>query len=659
MAISVHFQGRRVFRAVLGYGVVAFALLQIIEPIMHGLHLPEATLTWALLALAVAFPIVITVAWLTGSFEGEIAPAGWRHAWPLATALAALLLGAALFLYWRRAAMPPPPTLVQATFEGGIEEYPAWSPDGKNLLYVAQSGPSRKIFRKNLRTGQVAQLTHGNADELQPAWSPDGSKILFVRAHDVSLKLQPGDLFGMFLNGDLWQFDLRSEKETPVFSDAYNPAWAPDGTQIAVDASWAGPRRIWVLDGEGHNPQQVTTDSSEEVAHVAPRFSPDGRKVVFQNIERTKFDIRVVNLDSKQLSWITNDVASDTRPVWSPSGKFIYFTSDRGGGWNIWRAPVGPDGVLAGTLQQMTSGAGQDVEPAISPDGKQLAFTTLRQNADIWKLPVSPQTGLPTGAPDAVISTTREESRGAWSPDGGSIAFNSDRGGEMNIWIHSLKDGSTRQVTAGPGGDFQPNWSPDSARIAFFSSRHKRPAIFTVEVESGKLTALTPGDSIDAGPFFSPDGTHIAFQSDRTGRTEVWVMRADGGDPRQLTRVGASGHFVRWTNQGDAVVFRCPCGGKNVIMAAPVAGGDATPFAEINGGAHMSFSPDRARIMDVVQHRVLWVSPVKVGQPEKVFEFPDPNSRIDYPVWSPDGRYVLFDRQRPEGGDIWVLRDFE
>src|SRR5258705_520647 len=156
---------------------------------MHGLHLPEATLTWALLALAVAFPIVITVAWLTGSFEGEIAPAGWRHAWPLAAALAALLLGAALFLYWRRAATPPPPTLVQATFEGGIEEYPAWSPDGKNLLYMAQTGLSRKIFRKNLRTGQVAQLTHGDADELQPAWSPDGSKILFVRAHDVSLDI--------------------------------------------------------------------------------------------------------------------------------------------------------------------------------------------------------------------------------------------------------------------------------------------------------------------------------------------------------------------------------------------------------------------------------------------------------------------------------------
>jgi hypothetical protein len=40
------------------------------------------------------------------------------------------------------------------------------------------------------------------------------------------------------------------------------------------------------------------------------------------------------------------------------------------------------------------------------------------------------------------------------------------------------------------------------------------------------------------------------------------------------------------------------------------------------------------------------------GAPEKVFEFPDPDLRIDYPVWSPDGRWVLFDRFRPQGGDI-------
>jgi WD40-like Beta Propeller Repeat len=47
------------------------------------------------------------------------------------------------------------------------------------------------------------------------------------------------------------------------------------------------PRRIWVLDPEGHNPLQITTDTSEEVAHVAPAWSPDGRKIVFQNLVST------------------------------------------------------------------------------------------------------------------------------------------------------------------------------------------------------------------------------------------------------------------------------------------------------------------------------------------------------------------------------------
>jgi Tol biopolymer transport system component len=70
------------------------------------------------------------------------------------------------------------------------------------------------------------------------------------------------------------------------------------------------------------------------------------------------------------------------------------------------------------------------------------------------------------------------------------------------------------------------------------------------------------------------------------------------------------------------------------------------------GGSHISFSPDRSRIMDVVSHKVLWVTPLAGAAPEKVFEFSDSNARIDYTVWSPDGRWVLFDRFQPQGGNI-------
>ncbi len=576
---------------------------------------------------------------------------------PAIAAFSVIILALLFIVASRWKASPPGlhTTLSQLTFAEGVEEYPAWSPDGRSLLYAGEVGKIRKIFRKDLSSGQDSHLTHGDADELQPAWSPDGKRILFVRGRQPGVKLQPGDVFGQFDDGDVWSFDLASGTEGRLVEKAFNPAYSPSGDRIAVDASWVGPRRIWILDREGHNPQQITTDTSEEVAHVAPSWSPDGKKIVFQNLVRTKFDVRVVNLDSKQMNWITNDFLTNIRPAWSPSGKFIYFSSYRSGGINVWRAPVDSDGLLHGSLQQVTTGAGQDVEVAVSPDATRLAYATLRQNADLWKLPVSPQTGLATGDPASVISTTREDSRGSWSPDGAMIAFNSDRAGDMNIWLFSLADASTRQLTEGRGGDFQPNWSPDKKKIAFFSSRTGSPNIFEIDVAGGTPRALTANPGVNVNPFFSPDGAHLAYQSDHSGRLEVWVMNADGGNPRQLTNIGVTGHFLRWSDNGRDIIFRCTCGGKPATMKVSIDGGEPQVFTEMMGGSHISFSPDRSRIMDVVGHRVLWVSPVHDGKPEKAYEFPDPGVRIDYPVWSPDGKWVLFDRFRPQGGDIWSL----
>ena len=64
MSLFTELQRRRVFRAVIGYGIVSFALLQVIEPVMHGLHLPEVTLTFAVLALAFGFPLAVVLAWV-------------------------------------------------------------------------------------------------------------------------------------------------------------------------------------------------------------------------------------------------------------------------------------------------------------------------------------------------------------------------------------------------------------------------------------------------------------------------------------------------------------------------------------------------------------------------------------------------------------------
>ena len=586
--------------------------------------------------------------------------AGWIVG---AVALASLIALAAYWFLDRRDVKPPPPPqpkLTQLTFSAGIEEYPTWSPDGSRVAYSGEVGGVRKVFLKELTTGDEKQLTQGESDEIQPAWSSDGASVLFVRAQKANEKLQPADVFGSFEGGDIWTVDVQSGRESSIIENAFNPAFSPDGRSIAYDASRSGPRRIWMSDSSGHNPQQVSTDVSEDVSHVRPRWSADGKRIVFQNVERTKFNIRTLELSGRKMTWITNDLNNNLNPVWSRKNDHIYFSSDRGGGYNIWRVGLSDAGEPQGQPQQITTGAGQDVELAISSDGKHLGFSVLKQNADLWRLPVSPVNGKPTGAPGEVISTTREDSRGSLSPDGSKIAFNSDRSGEMSIWLYSIGDRSTRQLTRGPGGDFQPTWSPDGKQLVFFSSRNGNADIWKIDIESGALTTLTSDAATDINPFFSPDGKLIAFQSDRTGRTEVWIMNSDGTGDRQLTRVGVRGHFVRWTKTGDAVVFRAVSENGWKVVQAPIDGSSPAELPNIKGGSHLSFNPSYSSMMDVISHKTLWSSPLAPGRaPESIFEFPDTDVRIDYPVWSPDGKWILFDRFRPEGGDIWMIENFE
>ena len=575
--------------------------------------------------------------------------------------LGAIAIGAFLLLRDRdeNAANRTQLKLTQLTFADAIEEYPAWSPDGDRIAYSGEVGGVRKIFVKDLASGEEKQISTGVHDEIQAAWSPDGTTIVFVRAQRPNEKLEPIDVFGAFDAGDIWSHDLQTSQQNKIIDDAFNPAFSPDGMSIAYDASRSGPHRIWTSDNKGLNPLQISTDTSEEASHVRPRWSTDGKRLVFQNIERTKFNIRAIDLDGRKLTSITDDLNNNLNPIWSRRNDRVYFSSDRGGGYNIWSVGVSQSGKPSGQPQQITTGAGQDVELALSPDGKRLLFSALKQNADLWKLPVNPATGKPTGLPENVVSTTREDSRGSWSPDGSRIAFNSDRGGEMNIWVHSLADGTTRQLARGTGGDFQPTWSPDGKQLVFFSSRNGNADVWRIDIDNGNLNSLTTDAATDINPFYSPDGQLIAYQSDKTGRAEIWIMDADGSNSRQLSKTGVRGHFIRWTRDGKSVVFRGEGpGGWNILMA-PVDGSEPVEIPNIRGGAHLSFGPTFEALMDVSAHKALWISIIGKGEPEKIFEFPDTDVRIDYPVWSPDGKWVLFDRFRPEGGDIWMIENFE
>ena len=600
------------------------------------------------------------------------APTGWRRGLILGVVVALLAIG---FGWWILGWEPGEsadlvdssdqpaqrPSLAQRrlsqlTFGSELEEWPAWSPDGQRIVYAAEREGMHRLFVQDLQDGEAKPLTTGNYDEIQPEWSPDASSIVFVRGRRANERLDRSDVRGYFsTEGDVWRVDLATGEAALFVEDAFNPVFSPDGAQMAVDAEWAGPLRIWATDARGRNPKQLSTDTSEAVIHTAPSWSPDGSKVVYRRIEQTLSNIYVTDTVTDTSYPVTDDEYLDLDPVWSPDGSFIYFSSYRGGGLNIWRIPVSSEGRPQGVAEQMTTGAGDDLQLTLSPDGRALAFAVLRLNSDLWTLPVDPDTGQAAGPAEALIATTREDSRGSWSADGTMLAFNSDRSGEMNLWLMDLTDGSSKQVTRGPGGDYQPQFSPDGGSLVFFSARAGNNDIWSLDLSNGQLTQLTSQAGLDMNPFYSPDGQWIAYQSDADGRLEVWLMRPDGADKRALTAFGASGHFLLWADDSKSLIVRSGSGSGSGMSRIDIETGQRSEHRPIYSGAHMSYSPNRELILDVIGHRTLLVYEVSGGDPREIFEFDNQDIHVDYPVWSPDGNRIVFDRAEPQGSDIWLL----
>src|SRR5436190_4990108 len=157
------------------------------------------------------------------------------------------------------------PRLTQLTSARAVEQFPALSPDQRQLVFAREIGRVRKLILSEPEESSERQLTRGDFDDIHPAWAPDGRSILFVRAVDAGTRFEPADVFGRYVDthGDVWSLELESGKETRLIENAFNPSWSPDGTQIAFDASWSGPRRIWICDARGRNAQQLTSDAAD------------------------------------------------------------------------------------------------------------------------------------------------------------------------------------------------------------------------------------------------------------------------------------------------------------------------------------------------------------------------------------------------------------
>jgi len=146
---------------------------------------------------------------------------------------------------------------------------------------------------------------------------------------------------------------------------------------------------------------------------------------------------------------LTQSSGIDTEPVFSPDGQWIFFTSDRGGGPQIYRMPAS-----GGAAQRMTFGGDYNISPRLSPDGKLMAYVARRSGR--FQVMVH---DLVSGTDSPVTDTARDESP-SFAPNGRLLLYATEVNGR-GILASASVDGRVRTRLSGPSGDIrEPTWGP-------------------------------------------------------------------------------------------------------------------------------------------------------------------------------------------------------
>jgi Tol biopolymer transport system component len=230
------------------------------------------------------------------------------------------------------------------------------------------------------------------------------------------------------------------------------------------------------MDADGSNQTRLTINSASD---GQPAWSPDGTQIAFTSDRSSGFQIYVMNVDGTNQTQLTSSGAN-SGPGWSPDGTQIAFVSNRDGNEEVYT--MNADGSAQVNL---TSNGALDHGRSWAPSGAQFTFASARDgNEQIYVMNAdgSGQTRLTNNA--------ALDSESAWSPDGAQITFFSNRDGNEEIYVMNADGSGQTNLTSNPATDRDPDWQPMPSSIQYSFTGFFQP------IDNDQPNAAKAGQSI-------------------------------------------------------------------------------------------------------------------------------------------------------------------
>jgi len=245
--------------------------------------------------------------------------------------------------------------------------------------------------------------------------------------------------------------DADGENQRLVLESRYplmSPSWSPDGQWLAYVSFENKRSAVYVQFVRTGERRQV---SARAGINGAPSWSPDGKKLALTlGGSSGNPDIYILELQTQNLSRLTDDPSIDTEPTWSPDGKYIYFTSDRAGGPQIYRIGVNP----GDRPKRITFTGNYNARPRVSADGNLLAVVT--QDSGNYRVAVQ---DLNSGT-FRVLSKGHLDESPSFAPNGSTIMFSEREGSRASLATVSVDGLIGLRLKSEQGGVREPAWGP-------------------------------------------------------------------------------------------------------------------------------------------------------------------------------------------------------